>query len=287
MTFRELYGQAAPAFSFEVFPPKQAEGVDRLRETIQNLMALKPALITVTYGAMGSTNHSTQSLVIEFRKHFHIPVASHLTCIQATQASIHIYIQTLIESDVRYVVALRGDIPAGTAPSAVVNDFKHGADLVAYIKAQFPEISIAVAGYPEKHTEAPDMASDIRHLKQKVDAGADAVITQLFYNNEDFFRFRDRCQTAGIQVPIVPGLMPVLNFSQIKRITSMCGAHLPAALLRGLEKHQHDPEELLKYSVDWTLLQAKGLISAKVPGIHFYVLNKADAAADIVKNLLI
>ncbi len=286
MTFTEIY-QSRPAISFEVSPPKTADGVASLQKTMDELVTLKPALVTVTYGAMGSTQQTTQLLVTGFKKKYQIPVASHLTCISATRQSIRQYAETLLAHGVRHVVALRGDIPPDAAAQGrdVLGDFKHASELVAFIKQHYPQISMAVAGYPEKHLEAPDMRSDIQYLKQKVDAGADAVITQLFYDNQNYSRFCLECAAAGIRVPIIPGLMPVVNLHQIKRITSMCGATIPKDLMQQLDACGDDPMAVLECGVAWTVRQARELLAQKVPGIHFYVLNKAQAAEKIVKQL--
>src|SRR4029077_14985092 len=184
------------------------------------------------------------------------------------------------------VVALRGDPPKGdTTFRAVARGLSHANELVELVHAEFPRMGIAVAGYPEKHQEAPSHEVDLANLKRKVDAGADIVITQLFYNNDDFFRFRDRCHAIGIGLPIVPGLLPVTNFAQIKRITSLCGAQLPAPFVRRLEEAGDAVEAQFEIGVEFATRQAQELIEAGVPGIHFYVLNRSEAAAAVLKNV--
>ena len=284
MSFKQLYASERLVLSFEIFPPKTAEGVPILRQTVQELLALKPDILTVTYGAMGSTQRLTQDLVTEFQQQQKVPVASHLTCVNATKASITAYVSELLAQDVTHIVALRGDQPAGLT-DAFNGDFKHAQALVAFIKAQFPTMSMAVAAYPEKHPEASDVAADIAHLKAKVDAGADVILTQLFYNNDSYFRFRDACAAAGIRVPIIPGLMPILSLKQVLRITSMCGATLPTALLNELEAYGNDPTMQQKLGTNWAIAQALDLIRHGVPGIHLYVLNRIEAAQAFVAAL--
>ena len=285
MVFSHLYKNTSrAAISFEVFPPKNPEGLLQLHNTLDAIVTLKPAMLTVTYGAMGSTQNLTQDLVIEFRKKFQLPVASHLTCVGASRNSIRTYVQRLIDNDVRDVVALRGDIPSDQAGS-VFGDFTHAKDLVAFIRSEFPMLDMVVAGYPEKHVQATDLATDIQFLKSKVDAGASAVVTQLFYNNDDFYRFRERCIQAGITVPIVPGIMPITSFKQVLRITSMCGAVLPASLLKSLEQKQADTYAMQQLGINWAIAQSKDLLKQGVPGIHYYVLNRAEAAQRIMEAI--
>jgi methylenetetrahydrofolate reductase (NADPH) len=187
---------------------------------------------------------------------------------------------------VENVVALRGDPPRGdTAFRPVEGGFRYANELVGLVHSEFPELGIAVAGYPEKHQEAPSHEIDLANLKRKVDAGADIIITQLFYKNEDYFRFRDRCEALGIRLPIIPGLLPVTNFAQIKRITALCGAQLPAPFVSQLEAAGEVADEQFKIGVDFATRQTQELIEAGVPGIHFYVLNRSEAATEVLRNI--
>lgn len=287
MKLSDIYSADKPAVSFELFPPKSDAGMETLFQDLADLAACKPAFMTCTYGAGGSTREKTLEVLARLKAVFpHIPVASHLTCVGATVAEIEAYIHSAIERGVDYIVALRGDPPKGeTAFKAVEGGFSFANELVALVHAGFPELGILVAGYPETHPEAAAPEADIENLKRKVDAGADAVVTQLFYDNDDFFRWRDRCAAAGIAVPIVPGLLPVTNLAQVKRITSLCGARIPAPLLERLERHEGSKDGQEIVGIGHAVEQARGLIAAGVPGIHFYVLNKSHAAQFICRDL--
>jgi len=283
----DIYAAARPAVSFELFPPKSDAGMASLFTDMDELVACRPAYVTCTYGAGGSTRDKTLEVLRRLRAaHPELPVASHLTCVGATADDIRAYLRTAQDAGVAYIVALRGDPPQGeTCFRATEGGLGYGNELVALIRAEFPGLGVLVGGYPEKHPEAPSLELDIEHLKRKVDSGADAVITQLFYDNEDFYRWRDRCAKAGINAPIVPGLLPVTNLAQVKRITALCGARLPKTLLSRLEQHEGDDEGQYSVGVYWAARQADGLIEASVPGIHFYVLNKSRAAAHICRAL--
>lgn len=283
----EVYGQGKPAISFELFPPKTDTGMQSLFEHLKELVRCKPAFITCTYGAGGSTRERTLDVLRSVHAaHPQMPIASHLTCVGSTREELADYIRRAVEAGVDRIVALRGDPPQGeTAFQPAEDGLEHADELVRLIRGEFPALGIMVAGYPETHPEAPSLAKDLEHLKRKVDAGADAVITQLFYDNGDYFRFRDRCTAAGITVPIVPGLLPVTNLTQVKRITGMCGAHLTQKLVRRLEVHGDDDEGQYAVGVYHAARQAEELIEQGAPGIHFYVLNKSRAAALICRAL--
>ena len=287
MKLSEIYAGAKPAVSFELFPPKSDAGMESLFQDLQDLADCKTAFMTCTYGAGGSTREKTLEVLARLKTAFpHIPVASHLTCVGATVSEIEEYIRAAVGRGVDYIVALRGDPPKGeTAFKAVDGGFSYASELVALVRGGFPSLGILVAGYPETHPEALSSDADIDNLKRKVDAGADAVVTQLFYDNDDFFRWRDRCAAAGIGVPIVPGLLPVTNLAQVKRITSLCGAGIPMALLQRLELHEGSKDGQEIVGIGHAVEQARCLITAGVPGIHFYVLNKSHAAQFICRDL--
>ena len=229
MRLPEIYESTPFALSFELFPPKTEAGVEKLFRHARTLVEFEPTYITCTYGAGGSTQDRTLEIAARVRQEFDLPVATHLTCVGRTADQIRDYLRRAVEADVMNVVALRGDPPEGEATfTAVEGGFSYANELVAMIHSDFPSMGVAVGGYPEVHQEAPSAEADLDNLKRKVDAGADAIITQLFYDNADFFRFRDQCESAGITVPLIPGLLPVTNVSQIKRIASLCGAKLPA-----------------------------------------------------------
>lgn len=288
MTLSAAYGAGKFGLSFELFPPKTDQGVTNLFQHVARLVEFKPSFITCTYGAGGSTQDLTLEIVARVRREFQLPVATHLTCVGRTVDQLRNYLQSAQSSDVQNVVALRGDPPRGdTVFRPVEGGLRYANELVALVRGEFPKIGIAVAGYPETHQEAPTPEADLVNLKRKVDAGADVIITQLFYNNDDFFRFRERCQALGIRQPIVPGLLPVTNFAQIQRITALCGAKLPANFMSNLQSAGDDADAQFAIGVDFATRQAQQLIDAGVPGIHFYVLNRSEAAAEVLENVRI
>lgn len=274
----QAYGPDRFGLSFELFPPKTEAGVQGLQFHLDRLAAFHPSYMTCTYGAGGSTQSRTLEVISSVRQKYQIPVATHLTCVGSTAEQLRAYLERARILEVLNVVALRGDPPQGeTAFQPVAGGFAYANELVEFIRREFPDMGIAVAGYPEKHLEAPSMEADLANLMRKVDAGADVVITQLFYDNADFFRFREKCEALGITVPIVPGLLPVTNGAQIQRITSLCGAKLPADFLAALSQHEDGSEGQFEVGVEFALRQTAELIAADVPGIHFYVLNKSEA----------
>jgi methylenetetrahydrofolate reductase (NADPH) len=288
MKLPAAYGTSKFGLSFELFPPKTPQGVANLFQHATRLVEFRPSFITCTYGAGGSTQDTTLEVVARVRRDFRLPVATHLTCVGRTVDQLREYLRAARDADVENVVALRGDPPRGdTEFRPVEGGLRHANELVRLIRTEFPEFGIAVAGYPETHQEAPSMEIDLANLKRKVETGADVVITQLFYDNDDFFRFRDRCRELGIRVPIVPGLLPVTNFAQIQRITSLCGARLPAEFVRRLESAGDDADAQFAVGIDFATRQTQALIDGGVPGIHFYVLNRSEAAAEVLTNVRI
>jgi methylenetetrahydrofolate reductase (NADPH) len=286
MKLSEAYGPGKFGLSFELFPPKTPEGEASLFRHVARLVEFGPSLITCTYGAAGSSQDKTLEVVARIRCEFELPVATHLTCVGRTTDQIREYLRSTEKEGVENVVALRGDPPRGeTEFRPVEGGLRYANELVTLIRDEFPRFSLAVAGYPETHLEAPSPEADLANLKRKVDAGADVVITQLFFNNDDFFRFRDRCRVAGIQVPIVPGLMPITNFKQIKRFTSMCGATLPDELVARLEETGEDAEAQFRIGVDHAIEQARSLVAAEIPGIHFYVMNRSEATSEVLSQI--
>ncbi len=286
MKLSAAYGPGRFGLSFELFPPKTPQGMTSLVQHVTRLVEFRPSFITCTYGAGGSTQETTLDIVAQVHREFQLPVATHLTCVGRTVDQLREYLRTASDRGVTNVVALRGDPPKGdTAFKPVDGGFRHANELVSLIHDEFPQFGIAVAGYPETHQEAPSPEVDLANLKRKVDAGADIVVTQLFYNNDDFFRFRERCDAAGIGLPIVPGLLPVTNFAQIKRITSLCGAKLPDSFVRQLEQAGDDADAQFEIGVEFATEQTRALVDAGVPGIHFYVLNRSEATAAVLENV--
>lgn len=285
-TLATAYQQDRLGLSFELFPPKTEAGENALFRHVDRLLAFSPSFITCTYGAGGSTQTKTLDIVARVREKVGLPVATHLTCVNRTADQLAEYLSEAWERGVENVVALRGDPPQGeTAFTATEGGFRYANELVKFIRKEFPQFGVAVAGYPEKHVEAPSMEDDLTNLARKVDAGADVVVTQLFYDNADFFRFRDQCQAAGITVPIVPGLLPVTNFAQIQRITSLCGAKLPKEFVAKLEAAGDDKQAQFESGVEQATTQMQELIDAGVPGVHLYVLNKSEAACEVLTQL--
>jgi methylenetetrahydrofolate reductase (NADPH) len=285
MKFPEPFLTGRPAISFELFPPKTDKALADLDERLPKLLALEPTFLTVTYGALGTTRERTLEIAARIRRDFGRNVAHHLTCVGATRDEISRILDEIADTGIENIVALRGDPPLGqTEFRPVEGGFRHASELVAHIRSR-GGFGIAVAGYPEKHVEAPDWETDLAHLRDKVQAGADVVVTQLFYDNDDYYRFVGRCRTAGISVPIIPGLMPIQSVDQIKRITSMCGAQIPSLLASKLEAVRDEPAKVHQLAIEHCAVQASELLRAGVPGIHFYVLNQATQIAAIMERI--
>ncbi|MFO0921319.1 MAG: methylenetetrahydrofolate reductase [NAD(P)H] [Pirellulales bacterium] len=283
MGIADVFRGSKLGLSFELFPPKTEEGVTALMQTVRELCQFKPDFFTCTYGAGGSTQDRTLQVASSVKRQFGVPVASHLTCVGSTVDDLRRYLTTAQQQGIDYIVALRGDPPKGeTAFRPVEGGLRYANELVKLIRTEFPRYGIAVAGYPEVHQEAVNADEDLKNLKRKVDAGGDIVVTQLFYKNEDFFRFRDRCQAIGIQVPIVPGILPVTNLAQIQRIASLCKASLPQSFVDRLGE-KDDAAWQYSVGVEFAQQQVAELIQAGVPGIHYYVLNKSQATAAVLK----
>jgi methylenetetrahydrofolate reductase (NADPH) len=284
MKVSQAYGQNRFGLSFELFPPKTPAGEQELYKNVEQLATFGPAYITCTYGAGGSTRQKTLDVVSEVRRRFNVPVASHLTCVGSTRDQLRDYLRDATAREIDNIVALRGDPPQGEESfQAVEGGLSFACDLVQLIREEFNHFGIAVAGYPETHREAASPEADLENLKRKIAAGGDVVITQLFYVNDDYFRFRERCEAAGIRVPIVPGLLPVTNLAQIKRITSLCGAKLPRSFVDELEAQEDNAQGQFDVGIDFAIAQVQQLVDANVPGIHFYVLNKSAATGAVLK----
>lgn len=283
MSIADAYGADRFGLSFEFFPPKTAAGEKSLYRHVERLADFRPSFITVTYGAGGSTQDKTLAIAARIRRDYHLPVATHLTCVGRTADQIREYLADAQQRGVANVVALRGDPPQGEAEfRPVAGGFSYANELVAMIHQDFPSMGVAVGGYPEVHQEAPSREADLENLKRKVDAGADVVMTQLFYDNQDFYRFRDDCDAMNLGVPIVPGLLPIVNAGQVKRITSMCGAKLPEDLADRLEAAGDDEAAQAGVGAEYATEQTADLVANGVPGIHFYVLNKSETTSRIL-----
>lgn len=268
--------------SFELFPPKTEKGETNLYRHVEKLMEFNPDFITCTYGAGGSTQDKTLDIIRRVKEKFSLPVASHLTVVGSTVDQLRDYLQRAKQQGVDYIVALRGDPPQGESEfQATENGLSYANELVDLIHNEFDDFGVFVAGYPETHQEAPSPEVDLDNLKRKVDAGAHAIITQLFYENDDFFRFRDECDKRGVNVPIIPGLLPVTDLNQIQRITSLCGAKLPQQFVDDLSS----TDDQFRVGVDQATRQIQELQQAGIDGLHLYVLNRSMAAIEIMKQV--
>ena len=288
MSIKDAYENGRFGLSFELFPPKTPESESMMWRTVEDLMAFEPSMITCTYGAGGSTRGTTLDVIEGVRSRHSLPVASHLTCVGSSVDELRDYLREAGDRGVSAIVALRGDPPKGeTSFTPLADGLQYASELVALIRSEFPEFGILVAGYPETHQEAVNAAADLDNLKRKCDAGGDVVVTQLFYDNADFFRFRDRCAAIGITQPIVPGLMPVTNYAQVRRIASLCKARLPDEFTRAFEAAGTDEAAQFEAGVEFASRQVQGLLDGGVPGIHFYVLNKSTATSRVLRQVAV
>ena len=274
-----------PVFSFEFFPPKTDEGEQNLRAALSALRELEPDFVSVTYGAAGSTRGRTLELTKWIKQELGVEAMAHLSCVGATRDELCVILDSLADAGIENVLALRGDPPRGqTGWQPHPGGLRYSSELAALIAERYP-MSVGAACFPEVHPEAADLDSDLRFLKQKVEAGASFLITQLFFDNELYFRFVDEARAAGIEVPIIPGIMPITDVAQIKTITGMCGAHIPETLLRQLEARAPFPNEVLQLGVSYATLQCAELLARGAPGIHFYTLNRSPATRAILAAL--
>lgn len=286
MRISDCYQPGRFGLSIEIFPPKTPEGDTSLWENLERLARFRPDFVSCTYGAGGSTRSRTVELCTEIQSRFGIAATAHFTCLGGTPAELRDWLAYAGQSGVANIMALRGDPPTGqTEFREVPGGFRHASELVSLIRQEFSTFGIGVAGYPEKHPQATSLSADIQHLARKVVCGADAVFTQLFFVNDHYFRFVEQCQSAGIHVPIIPGIMPITNYAQIKRITAMCGSELPARLASQLERAQADKDAQLHIGVEFAIEQCRQLREAGVPGIHFYALNRSQACELILDGL--
>jgi methylenetetrahydrofolate reductase (NADPH) len=286
MSIKEAYANGRFGLSFELFPPKTPESETLMWRTVEELMAFEPSMITCTYGAGGSTRGTTLDVIEGVRSRHNVPVASHLTCVGSSIDELRGYLSEARDRGVAAIMALRGDPPKGeTEFRQAAGGLRYASELVALIRREFPEFGILVAGYPETHQEAVSPEADLENLRRKCDAGGDVVVTQLFYDNADFFRFREQCAAIGITAPIVPGVMPVTNYAQIRRIATLCKARLPAEFTRAFEAAGDDEAAQFEAGVDFAARQVEELIAGGVPGIHFYVLNRSSATASVLKQV--
>jgi len=273
------------SISFEFFPPKSEAGFTQLYQTIEELRPLTPTYVSVTYGAGGSTRQKTVTLVEKIQREGGIRSMAHLTCVGHKAQELSDILDELWQSGIRNVLALRGDPPAGQAQFvAAEGGLSHADELVALARSRH-DFCIGVAGYPEGHPQCLNRTRDLEHLRAKVDAGANLIITQLFFDNGDFYAFRDAARAMGIKVPIIAGIMPITNVAQIKRFVSMCGAKIPHPLLLELERVEADADAVQAAGIGYATRQCQELLARGADGIHFYTLNKSKATVQICKAL--
>ena len=271
--------------SCEFFPPRTPEGIPGVYRAVERLKTFNPDFVSVTYGAGGSTRAFTEEITAGLKEQHQLEVMAHLTCVGQAKDELDRVLDRLDRSGIENVIALRGDPPQGQEGFVPVRcGFQHATELIKHIREKF-DFGVAAACYPEGHTESPDLATDLNHTRLKVDEGADFLITQLFYDNSDFFKFMERAGKAGIDVPVIPGVLPILSTGQIRRFTAMCGAKLPPKLDQQLEKYSDDDNAARELGVEHATQQVRELWDNGVPGVHFYVLNRSYSVSKILENL--
>lgn len=285
MKISNLLNSGNKTFSFEFFPPKNYTSILELGINIGQLIKLSPSYVSVTYGAGGSTQEASFNLVDYIKNKIGLETMAHYTCVNATREKVAADLDYLKQINIENLILLRGDPPKGEKKfTNNGGDFHHANELIDFA-AERDDFCIAAAGYPEAHPESENVDNDIRYLKQKVDSGASFVVTQLFFDNQYYFDFVDKARKAGITVPIVPGIMPITNFRQIKRFTEMCGSKIPESLLAQLEPYQDNLSRTYYIGVDYAIKQCRELLAKGAPGLHFYTLNKSRATVDIFASI--
>ena len=286
MHISKVFKENSIAFSFELFPPKSAEASEQLFSTISDLSPLELAYVSVTYGAGGSTRNLTHDLVVRIQKETDLTVVSHLTCVGSTRDELASILDVYSASGIENILALRGDPPSGKSSfKPVVGGFSYAAELVDFIKKRYPQMGVGVAGYPEGHPETPNRLLEMDYLKAKVDAGADYICTQLFFDNNEFYDFCERCELAGIRVPVVAGVAPVTSYKLMGRMAEVsAGTRFPARFIKAMQRAENEEYES-KVGIHWATEQVRDLIDHKVKGIHLYTLNKSNATRQIYDSL--
>jgi methylenetetrahydrofolate reductase (NADPH) len=287
MHIKNLLARGRPTFSFEFFPPKSEDAARQLEQTIADLRELTPSFVSVTYGAGGSTRERTLEIVTRVKREHGIEAMAHLTCVGSTQEDLGAVLTRISDSGIENVLALRGDPPKGqTEFKAMEGGFRYANELVRFIRdRENSALCLGGACYPEKHPECGNPAVDLQNLKRKVDEGLDFVITQLFFNNRHYFEFVERARRIGIQVPIVAGIMPITNASQIERFMVGCGATIPFELAEELDRRRGDPQAVMELGIAHATAQCIELLDKGAPGIHFYTLNRSTATREIYAAL--
>ena len=277
---------SSPKFSFELFPPRTHEAAAKLSTVLEKLAAVRPEYFSVTHGAGGSDQDGTYETLLTVVRHTGIEVAPHLTCIGSTRANIAAHLQRYRDAGVKRIVALRGDLPATALSPAAPGEFHYASELVAFIRETHGDwFKIEVAAYPEMHPQATSAGADFDNFCRKVEAGADSALTQLFYNADAYFDFVERCEKAGIRIPVVPGIMPITSFANIVRFCSGCGAELPRWIRLRLEQLQDDKPALLEFGASVVTRLCETLLRNGAPGLHFYTINQAEPTLRLWERL--
>lgn len=291
MTLREIYSKnidkTSPVISFEIFPPKNDENGTKLDKLIYHLGVLQkynPAFISLTYGAGGTNQDFALDIIKRIKIELNLIVMPHFTCVGASKENVKAYLKEIQALGLNSILALRGDIPEGMTQTNF--DFKYAKDLVEFIKAH-TQLSIGVAGYPEGHLECSDLTTDLDNLKRKVNAGADVIYTQMFFDNDKFLQFVQKAKNAGINVPIIPGILPIMSFPQFERMMSMARVSVPKTLLDNLEKFKDNNDDVKALGIEFASTQCQQLIEAGIEGLHFYTLNTSSSVGKILENLKI
>ncbi len=284
----EIYSNAStkrPVFSFEFFPPKNPEGESRLFQTIRELRPMKPDFVSVTYGAGGSTREKTRQWAKSIQEDYGILTMAHYTCVGSSRTEIETALTELHGIGIRNIMALRGDPPQDGVFTPPVDGFTHASELISFVRSRGLDFCLGGACYPEVHPEAVSAEKDLQHLKEKVDAGADFLVSQLFFSSTAFLNFVEKCRAAGIGLPIVPGIMPITQLSQVERFTKMTGCTIPPELLENVQSAGDNKEKLMEISAKFTIKQCRELLDKGAPGIHFYTLNQSHVTMEILKSI--
>jgi len=280
----EAFIKDSPTLSFEFFPPKTPEQENNLFDVLSKLKIFGPDFVSITYGAMGTTKDKTIHYAHKIKKDYQIDPLMHLTCVAADKKMMGEILSAAAAEGVTNILALRGDPPEGMRDFIPPKDgFSYAKDLIRFIKDKYPAMCVGAAGFPEGHPSTLDIDKDIRYLKEKVDAGADFIITQLFFDNLFFLKFVDKCHNAGISVPIIPGLMPITSLKQIHKLVGICGATIPKDLSALLDKHKDDAEAIKKIGEEHAIRQSRELLCAGVSGIHYFVMNQAEPISQVLE----
>ncbi|MCQ2457336.1 MAG: methylenetetrahydrofolate reductase [NAD(P)H] [Clostridia bacterium] len=285
MKLTELFRGEKPRLSFEVFPPKTDTTFESVRAATEEIAALKPSFVSVTYGAGGGTSKYTLSIAENIMKTHGVPTLAHLTCVSSTKETVRERIADIRAAGIENVMALRGDLPPETAGSAPARDYRHAIELVRELKETCPDLCIGGACYPEVHPESADSVQDIRFLKEKVDAGCDFLTTQMFFDNQLLYRFLYRIREAGITVPVIPGIMPITNAKQVDRALKLSGSFMPTRFKSLVDRFGNDPETMKQAGIIYATDQIIDLYANGIRNVHVYTMNKPDVAAKIMENL--